>query len=149
MRIEDEIKTSHFLSEIQKAHLNVIFSAGWVRAKITVALKPFGVTFEQFNVLRILHGQYPEGIRVKDITNRMLDRSSNTTRIIDRLIEKNLSVRQSSDRDGRERTIMLTPKGYNLVIEIDQEWQASTPHSSSIDTSDASLLNNLLDQLRE
>lgn len=149
MRIEDELKTSNFHSEIQKAHLNVIFSAGWVRTKITLALKPFGVTFEQFNVLRIVHGQHPEGIRVKDITNRMLDRSSNTTRIIDRLIEKNMLVRQSSDRDGRERTIVLTDKGLNLVNEIDQEWQASTPHSSSINLTDASLLNNLLDQLRE
>ncbi|MEI6409117.1 MAG: MarR family transcriptional regulator [Bacteroidota bacterium] len=149
MRIEDELKTSNFHSEIQKAHLNVIFSAGWVRAKITLALKPFGVTFEQFNVLRIVHGQHPEGIRVKDITNRMLDRSSNTTRIIDRLIEKNMLVRQSSERDGRERTIILTPKGLNLINDIDHEWQSRSPHNSSIDHTDASLLNNLLDQLRE
>jgi len=149
MRIEDELKTSNFHSEIHKAHLNVIFSAGWVRAKITMALKPFGVTFEQFNVLRIVLGQHPEGIRVKDITHRMLDRSSNTTRIIDRLIEKNMLVRQSSERDGRERTIVLTPKGLNLISEIDHEWQSKTPHSSSIDHTDASLLNNLLDQLRE
>lgn len=149
MRIEDELMTAHFQSEIQKAHLNVIFSAGWIRTRITMALKPFGITFEQFNVMRIIHGQSPEGMRVKDITTRMLDRSSNTTRIIDRLIEKKLLIRQSSERDGRERTIVLTDIGVQLIHEIDQNWQQNSPHKGSIDPADAVLLSNLLDQLRE
>jgi len=148
MRIEDEIKTTKFQSEIQKAHLNVIFSAGWVRARINNSLKPFGLTLEQLNVLRIVRGKHPDGIRVKDITNRMLDRSSNTTRIIDRLVEKGLTLRLSSDRDGRERAIILTANGYDMLQDIEMAWETDTPHIARITAEEALLLSDLLDKLR-
>ena len=148
MRIEEEIKTSKFQNEIQKAHLNIIFSAGWIRTRINTSLKPFSLTMEQFNVLRIVRGHHPEGIRVKDITHRMLDRSSNTTRIIDRLVEKRLLLRLSSDRDGRERAIILTANGYDLLLEIETYWESNSPHTAVLSTQEGALLNELLDKLR-
>ncbi len=149
MRFEDEIKTSKFQSEIQKAHLHILFAAGWVRSRIGNSLKPFGVTAEQYNVLRILRGQPAEGVRVMDISDRMLERNSNTTRLIDRLAEKGLLQRLTADHDRRERSIMLTPEGYNLLSRIDQDWVANTPHSSKLSEEEAAHLNRLLDRLRE
>ena len=115
MKLEDEIKTSKFQNEVHKAHLNILVSAAWLRARIITSLKPFGLTSEQYNVLRILRGQSPQGIRVKDITRRMLERNSNTTRIIDRLESKGLARRLASERDRRERAVVLTDEGTEML----------------------------------
>lgn len=149
MRIEDELKTSKFQNETQKAHINIIFSAGWIRTKINTGLKSFSLTMEQFNVLRIVRGYHDNGIRVKDITDRMLDRSSNTTRIIDRLVEKGLLLRLPSDRDGRERAIILTANGFDLLLDIETDWEVNTPHKSILSEEEGALLNQLLDKLRQ
>ena len=118
MNIEEELKTSKFQSETHKAHLNVLFSASWLKNRVNTTLKPFDLTSEQFNVIRIVRGKHPEGVRVKDIRSRMLERSSNTTRIIDRLVDKGLLVREKTIQDGRERAILLTADGQSLLLEI-------------------------------
>lgn len=149
MRFEEEIKTTKFQSEIQKAHLHILFTAGWVRSRIGTALKPFGITAEQYNVMRILRGQPIQGVRVMDISDRMLERNSNTTRLIDRLGDKGLVQRLTADHDRRERTIMLTPTGLELLAKIDKEWISDSPHSSPLTEDEAQLLNSLLDRLRD
>ncbi len=149
MRFEEAIKTSKFQSEIQKAHLHVLFTAGWVRARIGNRLKPFGVTAEQYNVLRILRGQAADSVRVMDISDRMLERNSNTTRLIDRLIEKGLVQRLKASHDRRERAIQLTAEGTALLQQIDKAWENTSPHSSRLTHEEAAMLNQLLDRLRE
>jgi len=149
MRIEDELKTSSFFNEIQKAQLHIIFCAGWIRNRINSRLKPFGLTFEQFNVLRIVLGKFPDSIMVKEITLKMPDRNSNTTRIIDKLIGKKLVSRLPSETDGRARSILLTESGHALLLEIDQIWANNSPYQSALNNDQASLLNTLLEQLRD
>ncbi|MDX2278764.1 MAG: MarR family transcriptional regulator [Saprospiraceae bacterium] len=149
MRIEDELKTSSFLNEIQKAQLHIIFCAGWIRNRINSRLKPFGITFEQFNVLSIVLGKFPESIMVKEITLKMPDRNSNTTRIIDKLITKKLVSRLPSEKDGRARSILLTASGQALMLEIDQVWANNSPYQSALNNDQANLLNKLLEQLRD
>lgn len=149
MRFEEAIKTTKFQSEIQKAHLHILFTASWVRSRIGNRLKPFGITAEQYNVMRILRGQSTESVRVMDISARMLERNSNTTRLIDRLIEKGLLSRITADHDHRERAIQLTAAGLHLLQQIDQEWVNNSPHSSSLTEEEAAQLNRLLDRLRE
>ena len=88
MRIEDEVQTKSFQSEFHKAQVNIIFSAWWLKSSMTPYLKKHGLSHEQFNVLRIIRGQKNKPVCVKDITARMLERNSNTTRIIDKLEAK-------------------------------------------------------------
>ncbi len=150
MRLEDEIKTDKFQSEIHKAQLNILFSANWLRGRISASLKPFGVTMEQFNVMRIIRGSNHEtGVLAKDIAGRMLERNSNTTRIIDRLEAKNLVQRQVSVIDRRERPVFLTNQGLDLLKKIDQSWRLNNPHAAPWDAKEAQLVNLLLDKMRE
>lgn len=149
MRLEDELKTAKFQSETHKAQLNILFCATWLRARISASLKPFGITHEQFNVLRIIRGHKPEtGILAKDIASRMLERNSNTTRIIDRLETKGLVQRLVSTKDRRERPIVLTETGSNLLLQIDAKWASDNPHISPWTSEEASLVNQLLDKMR-
>lgn len=149
MRLEEAIKTAKFQSEVHKAHLNILFTAGWLRARISASIKPLGISMEQFNVLRIVRGQHQRGIRVKDITRRMLEKNSNTTRIIDRLEQKGLLRRLTSDQDRRERAIVLTPAGETLLADIDLAWQQNNPHTAPLTPDEARMLNELLDKMRE
>jgi len=149
MRLEEEIKTTKFYNETHKVHLNVLFTASWLRGRTAARLKPFGLTLEQFNVLRIVRGAGSKNICVKDISGRMLERNSNTTRIIDRLEEKSLLRRHLSSRDRRERTIELTDEGRELLGAIDRDWEANNPHTSPLSLEEARELNDLLDKLRD
>ncbi|MBK6930519.1 MAG: MarR family transcriptional regulator [Saprospirales bacterium] len=148
MRLEDEIKASKFMDEVHKAQLNILFSAAWLRARISATLKPFGLTLEQFNVLRIIRGQREKLVPVKDISSRTIERSSNTTRIIDRLERKGLVERRPSARDGRERPVALRPAGLDLLEKIDSCWQKNNPHSAPWTSEDAETVNRLLDKMR-
>lgn len=148
MGLEEAIKTTKFQSETHKAHLNILFTAGWLRARISATIKPMGITMEQFNVLRIVRGQKHQAIRVKDISGRMLERNSNTTRIIDRLEEKGLLQRLTSERDRRERAIVLTPAGDSVLADIDRAWEQYNPHTAPLTPEEARLLNELLDKMR-
>lgn len=148
MKLELEIKTSKFFNEIHKAQLNIMFSAAWLRSRISASLKPHGVTMEQFNVLRILRGQSERGVLIKDITSRMLERNSNTTRIIDRLEAKRLVQRISSVNDRRERPVVLTAAGASLLEAIDRTWQNNNPHTAPLTEAEARQINLLLDKMR-
>jgi DNA-binding MarR family transcriptional regulator len=146
--IEAELKTK-FNHPVQRAHINILFTASWVRARIIESLRPFDLTPEQFNILRILRGQKGKPIRAKDIGDRMMDRSSNTTRIVDKLVSKKLVVRDKSDEDGREKSIFLTEKGFNLLTSIDEAWREKDPHEACLTHEEAELLSQLLDRVRE
>jgi DNA-binding MarR family transcriptional regulator len=149
MRIEEELKTKAFGNENQKAQLNILFTAGWVRCGISASLKPYGVTPEQYNVLRILLGSYPQALCLKDITCRMVDRNSNTSRIVDKLADKGWVVRAASASDRREVQIGLTDKGANILANIDTEFGTDKMmHHTGLTSAEAEDLNSLLDKLR-
>jgi len=148
MAIEDDIKTKKFQNHTQKAHINVIFTANVIVDRIKNSLKPFDITQEQFNILRIIRGQGATAIRAKDISSRMLSRCSNTTRIIDRLEEKQYIARLEHQADRRERHLLLTPEGIRLLNAIEKHWEENSPHVASLDEQELILLNDLLDRLR-
>ena len=147
MDIGQELKSS-FNSEIQKAHVNILFSSAWLRARVLQVLKPFGLTAEQYNVLRILRGSAPAALCVKDITNRMIDRNSNTTRIIDKLEKKELAKRVPAKHDRRELNIFITPKGLSLLGDIDEYFKIHDPSESHLTDEEAAQLSLLLDKMR-
>ena len=149
MKLEEAIKSSKFKGEKHKALINVMYSAYWIRNNISLVLKEYGVTIEQFNVLRILNGKHPEPMNVKDISSRIIEKSSNVPRIIDRLVLKKLAKRSPSKDDKRETLVSITENGLNLLMEavklVDQNREATI----NLTDAEAKTLNDLLEKMRE
>jgi len=149
MRLEDEIKqVKPFRSELQKAMVNIMFTSGWVDGRMREFMKPFGLTQQQFNVLRILRGSEPEPLSTSCIRDRMIDRMSDASRIVDRLVKKGLVNRIQCPRDRRLVEVRISEQGLELLKRIDT--QQEFMHSSIGILSEAELqqLNCLLDKLR-
>src|ERR1044071_587515 len=101
MGIEKEIRQEKFRSAKQKAMLNIIFTSGWINEKIKNALAPEDITPQQYNILRILRGSSPQPLSTLQIRERMLDRMSDTSRIVDRLVAKGLVKKTICAKDRR------------------------------------------------
>lgn len=148
MKLEEEIKQSNFKSEKAKLLINLVFTGNWISSKTSELLKPFGITWQQFNVLRILRGQHPNPATVNLIIDRMLDKMSNVSRLIDKLLVKKLVVRSLRGEDRRCVDILITPKGMKLLEDIDKvqsEWEKKV---SKMSTRECKELNDLLDKFR-
>ncbi|MBL7845410.1 MAG: MarR family transcriptional regulator [Cyclobacteriaceae bacterium] len=147
MKIEDEIKQQKFISNHQKAVINLIFTSNWLINQQQHFFKPFGITGQQFNVLRILKGQYPNSISAKEIKSRMLDQNSDISRLLDRLISKNLIEKKSCPKDKRATDVFITENGLTLLKEISRK-QRDIDQVLTLTDSEAELLSNLLDKGR-
>lgn len=149
MKLEEALKTTKFKSPQQKATLNCMYTAWWLRSVLAKELKTFDLTHEQYNVLRILKGKHPEQMCVRDIASRMMEKNSNVPRIVDRLVAKKWVKRSTSAIDKRETVITLNPSGIEVLElstrKVDQLLDAIV----SISDTEASQLNNLLEKLRE
>lgn len=148
MKIEDEIKQDKFKSEYQKLAINLIFTGNWINSKNAELLKPYKLTSQQFNLLRILRGQYPNPVTVNLLIERMLDKMSNASRIVDRLVKKNLVLRKSCPEDRRRVDIVITDKGMKLLDKIDLDQDKWEKRFENLTTKEAIELNNFLDRLR-
>ncbi len=148
MGIEDEIKQKKFRSDFQKAIINIFYTSGWLYNKHAQALKPFGISNEQFNVLRILRGQYPNAASVKLLIDRMLDKNSNASRIVEKLRIKGLVERKECSMDRRQVDVIISQKGLDLLEEIDKLNFETTVHGLNITEKEAKQLSDLLDKLR-
>jgi DNA-binding MarR family transcriptional regulator len=150
MGIEKDINQTRFTSARQKAMLNVLFSNGWITEKIKQILIPEDITTQQYNILRILRGSYPEPLSTLQIRERMLDRMSDTSRIVDRLVAKDLVKKVTCPSDRRLVDVTITDKGQELLKKLDV-------HSSKMDElvmgnlseDEAESLSVLLDKLRD
>ena len=145
MKLEQAIKSNKFKSEVHKAGLNILYTAWWLKTRTSKELKEYGLTHEQYNVLRILKGKYPEQICVKEIACRMIEKSSNVPRIIDRLETKKLVKRSSSDVDRRETVIVLTPAGLNILEHSTDRINTLMDKIMIIGEQKAAELNTILD----
>ncbi len=147
--IEEEIlQDKKFTSEYEKLVVNILFTSGWLYNTNSARLKKFGVTPEQYNVLRILRGSYPKPMTLGDITCRMLDKSSNATRLVEKLRIKGLLHRDLCATNRRQVDIMITPKGLSLLTEIDNEADEWYNGLKSVTKTEARELNRILDKLR-
>ena len=149
MRIEDEIKQPVFRSEHQKAYINLVFTAGWLQLRQAAAFKPFGLTLPQFNILRILRGQHPLPATVALLIDRMLDKTSNASRIVDRLEEKQLVTRTVCPANRRAVDIRITKTGLQLLDSIEDSGVAQANAIDQLSEADTHQLNVLLDKIRE
>ena len=146
--IDEELK-SRFESEQQKAMLNVMFTANWFRTVQTAVFKPFGISPQQYNILRILRGAKGR-MKMQDVKGRMIDRAPNATRLTDKLIAKDLVVRERCEDDRRVIYVSISAKGVDLLERIAQSGrEADRSRLTRLSESDAASLNRILDRWRD
>ncbi len=147
MGIEQDIQQPNFRNEFQKMGINLLFTANWLNEQIGKMLSDEGVTQQQYNILRILRGSATPLSTLK-IRERMLDKMSDTSRIVDRLIAKELVLKNTCEKDKRLVDITLTPKGLSLVDQLDQYNERIDALLKGINESEAQLMNQILDKIR-
>ena len=145
-KIEDEISQKKFTSIHQKAVVNLIYTSNWLQNKHQEFFKSFGITGQQFNILRILKGQFPKSISGTEIKSRMLDRNSDVSRLLDRLASKNLIIKKTCPNDKRASDVMITDEGIALLKEISKSQKQD--HVLSLTDDEAETLSDLLDKAR-
>jgi DNA-binding MarR family transcriptional regulator len=148
MKLEEEIKQKRFNSEYEKLIINVLFTGNWMSLISGKKMKPFRLTLPQYNLLRILRGQHPNPATVNTLIERMLDKSSNASRIVDKLLLKGLVTRRICKKDRRSVDVVITEKGLSLLENIDgyrAEWNKKF---NTLTKEEAKKLNYLLDKLR-
>lgn len=148
MKLEQAIQSNKFKSEVHKAGLNILYTAWWLKTVMSRELKEFGLTHEQYNVLRILKGKHPEHMCVRDIACRMIEKNSNVPRIIDRLELKKLVKRATSAFDKRETVVSLTQGGITILEASTTAVNQVTDTNLTICSEDACQLNMLLEKIR-
>ena len=147
MGIEQDIQQASFRNEFQKMGINLLFTANWLNEQIGKILSEEGVTQQQYNILRILRGSATPLSTLK-IRERMLDKMSDTSRIVDRLIAKELVVKNTCEKDKRLVDITLSPKGLDLVDQLDQFNDRIDDLLKGINASEAATMNQILDKIR-
>lgn len=146
--LQEALKTEKFFSERHKAILNVLYTAYWFKSQTSGMLKEFGLTMEQFNVLRILKGKHPHAMCVRDIGSRMIEKSSNVPRIMDKLVQKELVSRSSSQEDKRETLHQLTDAAIQLLDKVNTRLVILDDEILGITEQEATLLHQLLEKSR-
>lgn len=149
MRFEEEIKQDRFHSEHQKLHLNLVFTGNFLLGKQVVFFKNYKLTPQQYNVLRILRGQRGKSIPVRMVMERMLDKNSNVTRIVDKLEAKGLVLRLADEVDKRQVLLQITEEGLQLLAKIDPELKKMEAAMAAITPDQAATMNAWLDRMRE
>ncbi|TGD82766.1 MarR family winged helix-turn-helix transcriptional regulator [Hymenobacter wooponensis] len=149
MKIEDEIKQRTFRDEYQKAYINLVFTSGWLQLKQGAMFKDFNLTSPQFNILRILRGQHPKPATVNMLIERMLDKTSNASRIVDKLEAKELVTRKVCPSNRRAVDIRITDKGLELLTKLDDVVNSQQLGMSNLTAEEASQLSALLDKIRD
>lgn len=148
MEISKEIKQTKFKNEYQKMLINILFTSGWLSSKHTCNLKPYGISTQQFNILRILRGQHPKPATVNLLIDRMLDKNSNASRLVEKLRIKKLVERAVCPEDRRAVNVIITQKGLDLLEELDKKDGSIFKELKNVSEKEATTINTLLDKLR-
>lgn len=150
MKLEDELKMPKFRSPFQKASLNLMFTGEWMMARVDGLLKPYDISSQQFNVLRILRGQHGKPLNLFTIQERMLNRMSNATRLVEKLRLKGLVTRELCEQNRRKVEIAITKKGIELLDSLDPLMkQLEVDTFKSLTEAEAQHLSDILDQVRD
>ncbi len=148
MKIEDEIQTRKFRNERHKATINVVFTSNWITGILEKRANAQQITLQQFNVLRILRGRYPEPVTNNMLKERMLDKMPDVSRIIDRLVSKELVSRGKCAQDRRAVDVKITEKGLDTLAALEESMMMMDILEKNITESECEVLNGLLDKLR-
>lgn len=150
MKLEDQIKQGSFSHIEEKLIVNLIYTSNLITLLTSRLFKPYGLSAQQYNVLRILRGQNGQAISLLDIEDRMLDKSSNVSRLIDKLVLKHYITREESKVDRRRVDVLISQSGLDVLKEIDAELNRFYEKLNTlVEYSDAKKMNTILDTIRE
>jgi DNA-binding MarR family transcriptional regulator len=148
MKIEEAInQTKPFRNHRHRAMVNLIYTHNWMVDQLRAKIKPYGITMQQYNVLRVLRGA-GEPISTSVIRERLLDKMADTSRMVHRLAQKNLVIRRECAHDKRLVDVSLSKEGYALLEQLDELNQSMDHICDSLSENEAAQLSNLLDKLR-
>lgn len=148
MSINEDIKQKEFKSAYSKAMINIIYTNNWLTQQNQEVFKSYGLTTPQFNILRILRGQYPNASTVNLLIERMLDKSSNASRIVDKLEAKGLVVRKQCPSDRRAVDVYISEMGLELLDKMDAEMGNLEQNNKNLNEQESEELSRLLDKMR-
>ncbi len=148
MSINKDIQQNSFKSEHQKAMVNLIFTYNWTTGQIKHLFDAKGLTMQQFNILRILRGS-AKALSTLQIRERMLDKMSDSSRIVDRLILKGLAKKVTCKTDKRLVDVTITGKGLKILDKLDTSEDTMENIFKALSTTEAETLNQLLDKIRQ
>ncbi len=147
MKLEDEIK-SKFRDDYHKALVNLYYTNNVIGEQFFKMLKEYGLAVPQYNVLRILRGEAPDSVSIGFIKERMLERNSDVSRIVDRLYNKKLVERKENKSDRRQKDVLITKKGVDLLGKMTDCEEQEDANLSKLSKKEVKLLNELLDKIR-
>ena len=143
-----ETKAPRYESPFHEAIVNVSFTHNWCNDKVKQEVSHYDITSQQFNVLRILRGQFPSPSTINLIKFRMLDKMCDASRIVDRLVQKDLVIKNINNHDKRAVDILINDKGLALLKKMDSEVNLSAIFSANITKEEAEQLTKLLEKAR-
>ena len=151
MKLEVELKSTKPLQPRQRALLNIMFTASWLDCFLSRQLRPYGLTGPQYNILRILNGSFPKGLSVLDIKSRMIDRSSNVSRLVEKLRLSGFVERIPHSEDRRMVIVHISESGKKLLNDIEQARLMDDQGAlgAKLSETEALELSYLLDKFRE
>lgn len=149
MSLEKDIKQSQFESEAQKAVVNISYTQSYFANLLNAAYKQHNISVQQFNVLRILQGSHPRPVSINDITDRMIDKMSNASRLVEKLRIKGLVERTKCKFDRRQVDVSITEDGQALLLRLNQLTSDVIESHSHVSVEDLEVLNRTLDKLRK
>jgi DNA-binding MarR family transcriptional regulator len=148
MGLEKDINQTRFRNDWQKAMINLTYTHSWMSEKFKIFLDQFDLTAQQFNILRILRGA-GQPLSTLQIRERMLDKMSDTSRIVDRLIIKGVVKKTTCTHDKRLVDVVITQAGLEVLKKIDGLSEEMDSFSKALTQQEAQQLNQLLDKMRE
>lgn len=148
MGIDKDIQQAKFRNVYQKAGINLIYTLGWVKERTRSIFEAEDITSQQFNILRILRGSYPQPLSTLQIRERMLEKMSDTSRIVDRLITKGLVKKLTCKTDRRLVDVIISDKGKKLLERLDARQDEIDGVLSNLTEKEAATLSDLLDKIR-
>jgi len=148
MELETEIAQNNFRNVYHKAAVNLIYTFNWLYNLQCEIFKSYNITTQQFNILRILRGQYPKPATIKLLKERMLDKMSDVSRIVEKLRAKGLVERQICMKDRRTVDVLISEKGLGLLAMLDEKSDELDNILSNLSVEELKVLNRLLDKLR-
>jgi len=148
MQIEKEIQSTKFEDNYHKLLINISYTYGWISNITRQQFEKYNLTSQQFNILRILRGQYPNPATINLLKERMIDKMSDASRIVDRLVQKGMVSRCTNNNDRRAVDIRISDKGLDILAKMDLEFKAKDILKDNITETEASIISDMLDKLR-
>ena len=149
MELEKEIKQKSFKSPYHKLVLNILFSASWLNTLQNKTFKPYGISPQQYNILRILRGQQGKAVALSVLQERMIDKMSNASRLVDKLLLKKMVDRKQCPEDRRQVEISITEKGLDVLKQLDDKVNSLENSMNNVTEKEAAEVSRILDKMRD